>query len=97
MKKIKAMNYITKEQAIKAILKKHLATSENLFLSERLFVAKSVINWIFDNIKSEPVKKVYFEDVDKYLKGDLELKWFNGLIIKNKSLKKENKNENKQK
>lgn len=97
MKISKAMNYISKEQAIKALLKKHLTMNNNLFLSEKLFVAKSVINWIFDNIKSEPVKKVYFEDVEKYLKGDLELKWFNGLIIKNKSIKKEDKNENKQK
>lgn len=95
MKNIKAMNYITKEQAIKTILKNHLSSSGNLFLSEKLFIAKSVINWIFDNVKSEPVKKVYFDDVDKYLKGDLDLKWFNGLIIKNKSPKKENKNENK--
>ena len=94
---IKAMSYITKEQAIKIILKKHLSINGNLFLSEKLFVAKSVINWIFDNVKSDPVKKVYFENVDKYLKGDLDLKWYNGLIVKNKSPKKENKNENKQK
>jgi len=83
------MNYITKEQAIRTILKKHLSVNDNLFLSQKLFVAKSVINWIFDNVKTEPVKKVYFEDVEKYLKGELDLKWFNGLIIKNKSPKKE--------
>jgi len=89
MKNSKAMNYITKEQAIRTILKKHLSVNDNLFLSQKLFVAKSVINWIFDNVKTEPVKKVYFEDVEKYLKGELDLKWFNGLIIKNKSPKKE--------
>lgn len=95
MKQKMAMNYITKEQAIKEILKKYLIKNDNLFMTEKLFVAKSVINWIFDNIKNEPIKKVYFEDVEKYLKGDLELKWFNGLIIKNKSPKKEKQNENK--
>lgn len=91
----KAMNYFTKEQATKQILKKYLSINGNLFLSEKLFIAISVVSWIFDNVKSEPVKKVYFDDVERYLKGDLELKWFNGLIVKNKFPKKENKNENK--
>jgi hypothetical protein len=73
-----------KEEIIKSILKSHLKINNNLFLSEKLFVAKSAINWIFDNTKYPDVIKHYLKDVEKYLKGELLLSWSNGVLIKKK-------------
>ena len=88
------MNYKNKDEATAAILKKYLKKQDNMLLSHRLFVAKSVINWIFDNTKHPLIIKSYIEDVEKYIVGTLELSWKDGVIIKNK-IKKEITNENK--
>lgn len=95
MKTAQMTNDRVKELAVKSLLSKYLIKKDNILLSERLFTAKSFINWIFDNIKTDAVKKVYLEDVEKYLKGDMDMKWLNGLIVKSKSTKKEEKNDNK--
>jgi|LakMenEpi03Aug12_release.lakeMendotaPanAssembly.Ray.scaffolds.fasta_scaffold52015_7 hypothetical protein len=73
-----------KEEIIKSILKSHLKVDKNVFLSEKLFVAKSAVNWIFDNTKYPDVIKHYLKDVEKYLKGELLLSWSNGVLIKKK-------------
>lgn len=78
------VNNIKKEQVIKNILKNHLKKNDNLFLSNKLFIAKSAINWIFDNTKYPDIIKHYIKDVDKYLKGELDLFWSNGILIKKK-------------
>ena len=88
------INYKNKDEATAAILKKYLKKQDNMLLSHRLFVAKSVINWIFDNTKHPLIIKSYIEDVEKYIVGTLELSWKDGVIIKNK-IKKEITNENK--
>jgi hypothetical protein len=81
------MNYKNKDEATAAILKKYLKKQDNMLLSHRLFVAKSVINWIFDNTKHPLIIKSYIEDVEKYIVGTLELSWKDGVIIKNKIAK----------
>lgn len=88
------MNYKNKDEATTAILKKYLKKEDNMLLSERLFVAKSVINWIFDNTKHPMIIKSYIEDVERYIVGTLDLTWKDGVIVKKKT-KKELTNENK--
>lgn len=88
------MDYKNKDEAITAILKKYLKKEDNMLLSERLFVAKSVINWIFDNTKHPMIIKSYIEDVERYIVGTLDLTWKDGVIVKKKT-KKELTNENK--
>ena len=83
--------YKDREDAIKYILRKFLIIENNIFLSERLFVAKSIINWIFDNSKNSHVIDMYMKDLESFLKGDLDLRWVDGIITK----KKESKNDNK--
>lgn len=80
-----------REEAIKHILKKFLIIQNNILLSERLFIAKSIINWIFDNSKNSHVIDMYMKDLESFLKGDLDLRWVDGIITK----KKESKNDNK--
>jgi hypothetical protein len=82
-----------KELLLKGILKKYLKKEDNIYLSERLFIAKSVLNWIFENSKHPNVINLYVKDLEKYLNGEMELKWIDGIITKKS--KKENKNDNK--
>ena len=83
--------YKDREEAKKYILKKFLVIENNILLSERLFIAKSIINWIFDNSKNEYVIEMYMKDLESFLKGELDLRWVDGIITK----KKENKNDHK--
>ncbi len=82
-----------KELLLKGILKKYLKKEDNIYLSERLFIAKSILNWIFENSKHPNVINLYVKDLEKYLNGEMDLKWINGIITKKS--KKENKNDNK--
>lgn len=92
-----AMNISSKnkDEAIKFILKSHLKIDKNLFLSHKLFVAKSAINWIFDHGKDINIIKYYLKDVEKYLNGDLELLWEDGKILKKKANSNEKNNTTK--
>lgn len=80
-----------REEAIKHILKKFLIIENNILLSERLFIAKSIINWIFTNSKNQYVIEMYMKDLELFLEGKLDLRWVDGIITK----KKESKNDNK--
>jgi hypothetical protein len=82
-----------KDLLLKGIIKKYLKIEDNILLSERLFIAKSILNWIFENSKHPNVINLYMKDLEKYLNGEMELKWINGIITKKS--KKEDKNDNK--
>jgi len=82
-----------KDLLLKGIVKKYLKIEDNILLSERLFIAKSILNWIFENSKHPNVINLYMKDLEKYLNGEMELKWINGIITKKS--KKEDKNDNK--
>ena len=84
--------YKDKEEAIKYILRNFLVIENNIFLSERLFIAKSIINWIFQNSKNPQVIDMYMKDLELFLNGKLDLKWVDGIITK----KKETKNDHKE-
>ncbi len=84
MKSVMKIDYKNKDQVIKFILRSHLKIDNNLFLSHKLFVAKSAINWIFDNTKYPDVIKHYMKDIEQYLNGNLELFWSNGNLKKKK-------------
>ncbi len=85
-------HYRDRHEAIKYILKNFLVIENNILLSERLFIGKSIINWIFDNSKNPQVIDMYMKDLELFLNGKLDLKWINGIITK----KKENKNDHKE-
>ena len=92
MSTAKKMNLKNKEDAISSMLKKYLKAQDNLLLSERLFIAKSFINWIFDNTKHPQIIKTYVDDVERYINGEIDMVWKNGIITKRK-IKKENLND----
>jgi len=71
-----------RQEATKHILRKFLTIEDNVLSSERLFIAKSIINWIFDNSKNPHVIDMYMKDLESFLKGDLELHWVDSIIKK---------------
>jgi hypothetical protein len=78
------MNYKTKEDVISSLLKKYLKKEDNLLLSHKLFIAKSVINWVFENTKNSSLIKLHIDDVEKYIVGEIDFFWKDGIIIKKK-------------
>lgn len=78
------MDIRDKEKIIKSLLKNYLKVEKNLFISNKLFIANSGINWIYNNTKNIEVIKHYLKDIDKYLKGDIDLYWSNGILTKKK-------------
>ena len=69
------MPSLTKETVRKNILKKHLKSDGNLYLSEKLFIANAVLDWIFKNTKNDKVLEIFVNDVELYLQGKKELNW----------------------
>jgi hypothetical protein len=82
-----------KQKIVKSLLKNYLKIDKNLFISNKLFIANSGINWIYNNTKNVELIKHYLKEIDKYLKGDIELYWSNGTLTKKKA--KDNDNSKK--
>lgn len=72
------MKYKTKDQAIKYLIKKYARRKGNLVLSQKLFVANAILEWIYDKTDNPQVLKVYIDDLEKYIQGKIELEWTNG-------------------
>ncbi len=84
MEKVKKMNYGNKDEVLKSILKKYLVIDGNLLKSEKLFMAKSSVNWVFEHTKNSTLIKQYLKEIENYLSGDIDLSWKNGQLIKKK-------------
>ena len=89
------MIYQNKEQAIRILLKNYLKKDNNLYISEKLFTAKSAINWIFDNGKQTELVQHYMKDVENFLKGEINLYWVNGILTKKKVIQNDKTNKEK--
>ena len=74
-----------KDDAINYILKKYLKIQDNVLLSERLFIANSVLDWIYRSTNNQKVIDAYLNDLEEYLKGNLDLRWIDGVVIKKES------------
>jgi hypothetical protein len=68
------------EEIINSLFKKYSTQEENIIHLERLFMAASVIRWVF-RVTNKPEEIVqYMGQIEKYLKGELELYWEAGVI-----------------
>lgn len=71
----------TAEEAIKRIIiQRPIDKDENLLHTGRVFVAASVIQWIYENTKTEDQILHYLSQVEKHLSGELEMYWESGSI-----------------
>jgi len=87
MSSLNKLDFKNKEQIKKYILRNYLKIDNNIFISNKLFIANSALNWIYANTKSPEIVKHYILDIHKYLKGEYELAWINGILTKKKVIK----------
>jgi hypothetical protein len=71
---------ITLQNEITKLIKDNLVIEENVYFSERLFVAYSVLRWIFKNYKDEQQTKFYIQEVERHLKKEITLYWEDDII-----------------
>lgn len=76
------------EIAKKEILKNFLKQEDNVLLSQKLFIAISVLKWAFEQKAEKQVFSKYMSYIGKYLYSEVDLFWENGIVkikpIKNK-------------
>ena len=68
------------EKETKKILSKYLKNEDNLAHAERLFIARSVLVWVFENNKDQKAIKYYISEIEKFLKNEIILYWENGVV-----------------
>ena len=71
---------MTLEKEVNKLLKKYLKRDENICHAEKLFVAKSVLLWVYENNKEAKAIKYYIGEIERYLSGDITLYWEDGTI-----------------
>ena len=74
------MNLRSPDEIIKAFFQKYSAFEGNIIILRRLFVAASVIRWIFDSTTRQDEILQYLVQVEKYLEGEIDLYWKDGVI-----------------
>ncbi len=68
------------EQIIKSMIEKYSKKQDNIVFIEKLFVANTIIKWIFEKpAKTEEILQ-YLSQVDRYLQGEIDLYWQDGVI-----------------
>jgi hypothetical protein len=68
------------QNEISKLIKDSLKVEENIYLSERLFVAHSVLLWIFKNYKDSQQIKFYIQQVERHLKKEITLYWEDDIV-----------------
>lgn len=68
------------EKQIKKMIEAHVTKQDNLVIATKLFVAKSVLNWAFENAKDSKAFKAYMSEIERHLNGEITLYWEDGII-----------------
>lgn len=69
-----------KQQVMKSIIDQYLKHQDNLYDARKLFMAATVVNWVFEqNAKKETFEK-YMNFVFRYLNDEIDLFWEDGTI-----------------
>jgi hypothetical protein len=70
----------TKQQVLKSIIHQYMVIDENLYDAKKLFVAATVINWVFDQKTKKETFEKYMNFVFRYLNNEIDLFWEDGTI-----------------
>jgi hypothetical protein len=73
-----------KEKAMKRIIKKLLKIDGNLLLSENIFSAKKVVDWILSTTKDPKVIDKFMLDLERHLEGSSRVSWVEEVFSKKK-------------
>ena len=68
------------EDIIKGLKIKYCSSEDNVYYLEKLFVAASVVKWIFSNTKDTNEILQYLSQVERHMTGQINLYWDNGII-----------------
>lgn len=68
------------ESEIRKLLEEFMQVQGNLIMSERMFVAFSVLNWAYLKHKNPELLQYYLNEVKKHLRGELTLYWEDGVV-----------------
>lgn len=68
------------EREIRKLLKEFIRTKDNLVLTDRMFVAISVLNWALQKTKDKNLLQYYLNEVKRHLNGEITLYWENGVV-----------------
>jgi hypothetical protein len=80
------MNEDFKDHFIRSFLVKE----DNLYHAEKMFMAYSVLKWVFDQKVPETTRAKYFNHIDRYLSNEIDLYWEDG-TIKYRTIKADNR------
>lgn len=68
------------DEIIISLYRKYSSKEDNLIIAERLFVAASVVKWVFKNANRGDEIIQYLLQVEKYLEGEINLYWEEDVI-----------------
>lgn len=74
------MNLKSQEDIIDGLTKKFLKKEDNIYHLERLFMAVSVVRWMFKNAGSNAEILQYLVQVERHLTGEINLYWQDDVI-----------------
>lgn len=70
----------SEKDIINNIIKKYLVKENNLIKVNRLFVAVSVVRWVFSSTKDTEEILGYLTQLERFLDGEINLYWENSVI-----------------
>ena len=68
------------EREIKKLLQEFISLKDNVYTSNRIFVAVSVLNWVYTKYTDKMMLQYYLEEVKKHLRGEITLYWEDGVV-----------------
>lgn len=70
----------SEKDIVKNILKKYVVRENNLIKVNRLFVAISVVRWVFSSTKDTEEILGYLSQLERFLEGEINLYWEDSVI-----------------
>lgn len=68
------------QQILKNMIEQYLVKEDNMLFAQKLFVARTVINWAFAQKTNTNSLEKYLNYVHKYLNNEIDLYWEDGTI-----------------
>lgn len=68
------------EEIIKALRQRYTVREDNLTNLDKIFVAASIVRWVFANTKDTNEILQYLTQVERYMNNQINLYWSDGVI-----------------
>lgn len=74
------MKIKTPEEIIRGLKMRYASSEENVYFMDKIFVAASVVKWIFLNSSKNEEILGYLAQVERYMNGEIDLHWEDNTI-----------------